>query len=137
MPSSDIGLIPIPTFLSNLIFFTLKSFFRVFTRSLEAEEFPSNSTPQYISSGFSLKITISVSCGLFTGDGTPLKYLIGLRQTYRSNICRSETLSDLIPPPTGVVNGPFMLITYSLRASIVSSGNQSSFEYTFVAFSPQ
>ena len=90
-----------------------------------------------MSSEFSLKITISTSSGFFTGDGTPSKYLIGLKQTYKSKICLSDTFKDLIPPPTGVVNGPFILTTNSFNASIVSSGNQVSFEYIFVAFSPQ
>ena len=62
-----------------------------------------------MSSEFSLKITISTSCGLLTGDGTPSKYLIGLKQTYKSNNCLNETFNDLMPPPTGVVRGPLML----------------------------
>ena len=80
-----------------------------------------------MSSEFSLKITISTFSGFLTGEGTPLKYLIGLKHTYRSIICLKLTLSDLIPPPTGVVKGPFMLTINSLRASIVSSGSQVSF----------
>ena len=48
-----------------------------------------------------------------------------------------DTFKDLIPPPIGVVKGPFILTTYSFNASIVSSGNHVSFEYTFVDFSPQ
>ena len=79
-----------------------------------------------MSSEFSLKIIISVSCGLFTGDGTPSKYLIGLKHTYKSKICLNETLRDLMPPPIGVVKGPLILTTYSLSASIVSSGSQVS-----------
>ena len=71
---------------------------------------------------------MSVSCGLLTGEGTPSKYLIGLRHTYKSRICLRETFKDLIPPPMGVVNGPFILTTYSFNASIVSSGSHVSLE---------
>ena len=79
-----------------------------------------------MSSEFSLKITITTKSGLLTGDGTPSKYLTGLRLTYKSSICLNETFYDLIPPPIGVVKGPLILTTYSLRASSVSSGNQVS-----------
>jgi len=34
-----------------------------------------------MSSVFSRKITMSTASGRFTGDGTPLKYLIGRKQT--------------------------------------------------------
>ena len=124
------GLTPIPTFSSKRIFETSKSFFKVLTSFLASFESPSNSTPQYISSEFSLNITISTSCGLLTGDGTPSKYLIGLKQTYKSNNCLNETFNDLMPPPTGVVRGPLILTTYSFSASIVSSGNHVSLSYT-------
>ena len=56
---------------------------------------------------------------------------------YKSIICLKETFNDLIPPPTGVVSGPFILTTYSLSASIVSFGSQVSLSYFLVAFSPQ
>mgnify|MGYP001188702789 CR=1 FL=1 len=36
----------------------------------------------------------------------------------RSNFCLKATFRDLIPPPIGVVNGPFMPTENSLRASI-------------------
>gem|GEM_PF-5787062 len=77
-----------------------------------------------MSSVFSRKITISTSSGLLTGDGTPLMYLTGRRQTYRSSSCRSATLSDRIPPPIGVVRGPLIPTRYSLNAASVSSGSQ-------------
>ena len=78
-----------------------------------------------------------MSCGLLTGEGTPSKYLIGLRHTYKSRICLSDTFNDLMPPPIGVVSGPLMLTTYSLSASMVSSGSHVSSEYIVVDFSPQ
>ena len=53
---------------------------------------------------------MSVFSGLTTGLGTPSKYLIGLWQTYKSSSCLKETFKDLIPPPTGVVKGPFIPI---------------------------
>ena len=62
---------------------------------------------------------------------------MGLRHTYRSKICINETLSDLIPPPTGVVKGPLILPTYSCSAAIGSSGIQVAVASTFVGFSPQ
>src|SRR5205814_6000647 len=64
--------------------------------------------------------------GCFTGDGTSLKYCTGRRQTKRSSICRNATLSDRIPPPTGVVSGPLIPTRYSRNASTVSSGSQLS-----------
>src|SRR5258708_6251233 len=79
-----------------------------------------------MSSVFSRKITISTFSGCFTGDGTPLKYCTGRRQTYKSSICRKATFNERIPPPTGVVNGPLMPTRYSLKASTVSSGSQLS-----------
>ena len=69
---------------------------------------------------------MSTSPGLFTGLGTPVNHLTGLKHTYKSSICLNETFNDLIPPPTGVVKGPLMLTTYSRSASSVSSGNHSS-----------
>jgi hypothetical protein len=64
-----------------------------------------------MSSEFSRKITMSVFSGSFTGLGTPLKYCTGRRQTYRSSSWRSATLSERMPPPTGVVSGPLMETT--------------------------
>ena len=75
--------------------------------------------------------------GFFTGLGTPLNHLTGLKQTYKSNNCLSETFKDRIPPPTGVVKGPLIPTPYSFKTSIVSSGSHSSFPYTLVDFSPQ
>ena len=137
VPFLDIGLTPNPTSSVNLILFTSNCSWRTLTNLFDSSDPPSNSTPAYISSEFSLKITISTCDGFLTGLGTPEKYLIGLKQTYKSRICLNETFSDLIPPPTGVVNGPLILTTYSLSASIVSSGSQTSSPYTSVDFSPQ
>ncbi len=47
--------------------------------------------------------------GSRTGLGTPLNQRTGRRHTYKSSICRSATLSERMPPPTGVVSGPLML----------------------------
>src|SRR5882724_5092699 len=79
-----------------------------------------------MSSVFSRKITMFTFSGCFTGEGTPLKYCTGRRQTKRSSNCRSATLSDRIPPPTGVVSGPLIPTRYSRNASTVSSGNHES-----------
>ena len=56
--------------------------------------------------------TQSISSGAFTGEGTLLNHVTGLRHTYKSNFCLKATLMDLIPPPTGVVNGPLIAIKY-------------------------
>src|SRR5438094_2409865 len=64
--------------------------------------------------------------GCLTGEGTPLKYCTGRKQTKRSSSCRSATLSERIPPPTGVVNGPLIPTRYSRNASTVSFGSHSS-----------
>ena len=50
----------------------------------------------------------------------------GLKQTYRSSSCLKATFNDLIPPPTGVVSGPFIETMYSLHNSKVSFGSHSS-----------
>ncbi len=49
--------------------------------------------------------------GSLTGDGTPLKYWIGRRHTYRSSSWRKATFRERMPPPTGVVSGPLMETT--------------------------
>ena len=77
-----------------------------------------------MSSVFSRKITMSTFSGALTGEGTPLNQRTGRRQTYRSNICRSATFSERMPPPMGVVRGPLMDTRYSRQASTVSSGSQ-------------
>src|SRR5215472_12438295 len=64
--------------------------------------------------------------GCLTGEGTPLKYCTGRKQTKRSNSCRRATLSERIPPPTGVVSGPLIPTKYSRNASTVSFGSHSS-----------
>ena len=46
VPDLDIGLIPIPTFSSNLTFVTSKSFFNILRSLSDSFEFASNSTPQ-------------------------------------------------------------------------------------------
>src|SRR5690606_6646404 len=77
---------------------------------------------------------MSVLCGSFTGEGTPLNQRTGRTQAYRSNSWRNATLRDRIPPPTGVVSGPLIPTRYFLNASIVSSGIQL---FTFLNdFSP-
>ena len=79
-----------------------------------------------MSSEFSRKMTMLVFSGSFNGLGTPLKYWIGRRQTYRSSSWRSATFSERMPPPTGVVSGPLIDTTYSRTACSVSSGSQTS-----------
>ena len=79
-----------------------------------------------MSSEFSRKITMLVFSGSLTGDGTPLKYWIGRRQTYRSSSWRRATFSERMPPPTGVVSGPLIETTYSRSTSRVSGGSQTS-----------
>src|SRR5712692_8049892 len=87
-----------------------------------------------MSSVFSRKITMSTFSGCFTGLGTPSNQRTGRRQTYRSRIWRSATLSDRMPPPTGVVSGPLIPIRYSLKVATVSSGSQ--LPVSRYAFSP-
>ena len=53
---------------------------------------------------------MSTFSGALTGDGTPLNQRTGRRQTYRSSIWRNATLSERMPPPTGVVSGPLIEI---------------------------
>ena len=67
-----------------------------------------------------------VFSGSFTGLGTPLKYWIGRRQTYRSSSCRIATLIERMPPPIGVVSGPLIDTTYSRSTLSVSSGSHTS-----------
>src|SRR5215210_3507417 len=77
-----------------------------------------------MSSVFSRKITMSTFSGCFTGLGTPWNHRTGRRHTYRSRIWRSATLSERMPPPTGVVSGPLIPMRYSRNVSTVSSGSQ-------------
>ena len=63
---------------------------------------------------------------LMQASGTPRNHRTGRRQTYRSRICRRATLSERIPPPTGVVSGPLMPTTSVRKASSVASGSHSS-----------
>ncbi len=49
---------------------------------------------------------------------------------------RSATLSERMPPPTGVVSGPLMAMPYSRMARLVSSGSQVPSPYILTAFSP-
>ena len=79
-------------------------------------------------------MVISTKLGFFTGEGTPLYHFTGRTQAYRSKICLIATLSDLNPPPTGVVNGPLIATRCSAIVSVVSLGNHSPF-FAF-AFSP-
>ncbi len=79
-----------------------------------------------MSSEFSRKMTMLVFSGSLTGLGTPLKYWIGRRQTYRSSCWRSATFRLRMPPPTGVVSGPLIETTYSRTTASVSSGSQTS-----------
>ena len=68
---------------------------------------------------------MSVSCGRFTGEGTPSNQRTGRRHTKRSNSWRNATLRERIPPPIGVVKGPLIAIKYSLINSKVSLGSHS------------
>ena len=68
---------------------------------------------------------MSTSSGDLTGLGVPSYHLTGLTHAKRSNFCRRATLRLLIPPPTGVVSGPFIEIRPVRIASNVSSGNHS------------
>ena len=61
-----------------------------------------------MSSVFSRKIAISTFSGVLTGEGTPLNQRTGRKHTYRSSSCRKATLSERMPPPTGVVSGPLI-----------------------------
>ena len=79
-----------------------------------------------MSSVFSRKMTMSVLDGSLSGLGTPGKCRTGRRQTKRSSCWRSATLSERMPPPTGVVIGPLIETEYSRAASSVSSGSQTS-----------
>jgi hypothetical protein len=72
--------------------------------------------------------------GFFTGEGVPSNHFTGLTHANKSNFCLRATLRDVIPPPTGVVNGPLIPTKYSLKASRVSSGSQ--FPVLSNAFSP-
>ena len=78
VPCLDIGLMPIPQSSVKRILLTPISSVRNFISFSDPSEPASHSTPAYISSEFSLKITISVFSGESTGLGTPLKYLTGL-----------------------------------------------------------
>ena len=51
---------------------------------------------------------MSTFSGVLTGEGTPLNQRTGRRQTYKSNSWRRATLSERMPPPTGVVSGPLI-----------------------------
>ena len=51
---------------------------------------------------------MSTLSGDTTGEGTPLNQRTGRRQTYKSSSCRRATLSERMPPPTGVVSGPLI-----------------------------
>ena len=54
-----------------------------------------------------------------------MKYRTGLTHAYKSNICRSATFNERIPPPTGVVSGPLIDTRKSRAASTVSFGSHS------------
>ena len=51
---------------------------------------------------------MSTLSGESTGEGTPLNQRTGRKHTYRSRSWRSATLSERMPPPTGVVRGPLI-----------------------------
>ncbi len=53
---------------------------------------------------------MSTFSGALTGEGTPLNQRTGRRHTYKSNNWRNATLSERMPPPTGVVRGPLIEI---------------------------
>src|ERR1700737_3664686 len=60
-----------------------------------------------MSSVFSRKMTMFTFSGCLTGDGTPLKYCTGRKQTKRSRSCRGGTLRKRRPPPPGAVRDLF------------------------------
>src|SRR5437773_472998 len=51
-------------------------------------------------------------------------------QAYRSSTWRSATLSERIPPPTGVVSGPLIATRCARIASSVACGSQLLVAYT-------
>ena len=73
---------------------------------------------------------MSTRSGLLTGLGVPAKYLTGLKQTYKSSFCLIATFNDLIPPPTGVVNGPLIetVFTKDVMINLRDISNNSSFK---------
>ena len=77
---------------------------------------------------------MSTSPGVLTGDGVPSYHRTGRTQAKRSSFCRRATLSDRIPPPTGVVSGPLMDTRPERIASSVASGSHSPVALN--AFSP-
>ena len=87
-----------------------------------------------MSSVFSLNIIISTLAGSLTGLGTPLNQRIGRTHANKSKRCLNVTLRLLKPPPTGVVNGPFIATKCSLIEANVPSGNHSP--VCLNAFSP-
>ena len=54
---------------------------------------------------------MSVFSGCFSGLGTPVKYCTGRKHTYKSSSWRIDTFNERMPPPTGVVSGPFIETT--------------------------
>src|SRR4030042_3370166 len=70
-------------------------------------------------------MTTVIFSGALTGLGTPLKYLTGRTDEYRSRACLSATFRLLIPPPTGVVSGPLRATPLALICSRVAFGSHS------------
>ena len=68
---------------------------------------------------------MSIRDGSLTGDGVPSNHLTGLTQAKRSSFCLKATFNEVIPPPTGVVRGPFIPTKYLLNESRVSWGSHS------------
>ena len=63
--------------------------------------------------------------GDLTVEGVPSYQRTGLTHANKSSFCLSATLSERIPPPTGVVKGPLIETRPVLIASNVASGSHS------------
>src|SRR3989304_4476780 len=106
-PCWEIGLIPIAEGSGKRICFTPISRRRK-SITLRASGLPApHSMPEYTSSVFSRKITMSTFSGCFTGEGAPLNSRTGRGQTYRSSSWRRVTLRLRNPSPRGALPAPW------------------------------